>query len=113
MIKQQLLKLPGFLYQVENQFYFLGKWICTPISEVEISDCLYMFEMDWESGNHPEARTYFLKIRAHCDFALEIPYNPKKIESSLDHLLSTCSPETIHSLEKQIQRFETANQLYT
>ena len=28
MITGQLLKSPGFLYQIGNKYYYLGKWIC-------------------------------------------------------------------------------------
>lgn len=112
MLKQQLLNAQGFLYQVGPKYYFLGKWICSLSEEVSVSDCLYMFHLFWEEKNHDEARFYFLKLRACCDFALEIPYNPQKIESSLDHLLSQSSSEDLASLEQQYLCFEKACELY-
>ena len=28
MLSERLLKLPGFLYQIGSNYYYLGKWIC-------------------------------------------------------------------------------------
>ena len=45
MITEQLLKSPGFLYQLGNAYYYLGKWICRECTEVAATDCVTMYNM--------------------------------------------------------------------
>ena len=33
MLSERILKLPGFLYQIGNNYYYLGKWICKECTE--------------------------------------------------------------------------------
>ena len=42
---EQLLSLPGFLYHLDNKFYFLGKWICKECMDTDTTDCVYMYVM--------------------------------------------------------------------
>ena len=35
MLSERILKLPGFLYQIGNNYYYLGKWICKECTEVD------------------------------------------------------------------------------
>ena len=45
MLTEQLLKSPGFLYQIGNTHYYLGKWICRECTEVDAADCVVMYQM--------------------------------------------------------------------
>ena len=83
MLSERLLKLPGFLYQIGSNYYYLGKWICKP-----------------------ETRTYFQKIRAFSDFALEVPYNPAKIADDMNMILESLSEKETTGLLEQIAHLE-------
>ncbi len=103
---EQLLKQSGFIYEINGRYYFLGKWICKECTEVEQTDCVVMYQMCRSGGEEPETNMYFQKIRAHSDFALEIPYNPVKIREDMSSILADLSETASKSLEKQIQNFE-------
>ena len=32
---ETLLTLPGFIYQADGKYYFLGKWICSECTDVD------------------------------------------------------------------------------
>ena len=49
---------------------------------------------------------YFQKLRAHADFALEIPYNPVKIKTDLEELLNGLSDTQKGNLENQFSNFK-------
>ena len=49
---------------------------------------------------------YFQKIRAFSDFALEIPYNPEKIEKDMQTVTENLSDASFASLDTQMQNFE-------
>lgn len=102
---EQLLKQPGFIYEIEGKYYFLGKWICQECTDVNATDCVFMYNMSRRSKEEPETNMYFQKIRAYSDFALEIPYNPAKIREDLSSILAGLSETGSKSLEKQIQNF--------
>lgn len=102
---EQLLKQPGFIYEIEGTYYFLGKWICKECTDVNATDCVFMYNMSRRSKEEPETNMYFQKIRAYCDFALEIPYNPAKIREDLSSILAGLSETASKSLENQIQNF--------
>lgn len=43
MLSERILKLPGFLYQIGNNYYYLGKWICkkcTDQAATDVSPCI-------------------------------------------------------------------------
>lgn len=98
-------KSPGFVYQIGADYYFLGKWICKPCADVEIQDSLAMFNICLDAGETANAGIYFQKIRAYSDFALEIPYNPVKIQNDIQTLIEKLSPAEKADLEKQTTRF--------
>ena len=102
-INEQLQTLPGFLYQIGQTYYFLGKWICKPCSETDITDCHAMYEICQAAGETENVQTYFHKLRAYSDFALDIPYNPGKISTDLTGLLDSLSPSELEHLRKQIE----------
>lgn len=102
-----LKKSPGFVYQIGADYYFLGKWICKPCADVEIQDSLAMFHICLDAGETANAALYFQKIRAYSDFALEIPYNPVKIQNDIQTLIEKLSPAEKADLEKQINRFHS------
>ena len=56
----------------------------------------------------PEAAYYFLKLRAMCEFALEVPYNPDKIRRDMEELLARLSPSDLELLTRQFEKFQTA-----
>lgn len=106
MLIEKLLKQPGFLYEIGNKYYYLGKWICKECTDVESTDCVTMYHMCRSGHEEPDTNMYFQKIRAHADFALEVPYNPAKIKEDMTALIEGLSDFLIESLEKQIGYFE-------
>ena len=40
MLSERILKLPGFLYQIGNNYYYLGKWICKECTDQAATDCI-------------------------------------------------------------------------
>ncbi len=112
MLLEKLLSHPGFLYQIGPSYYYLGKWICSPCTDQEASDCHFMFHMNLDSQEHPEVAYYFLKLRAMCEFALEVPYNPGKIRRDMEELLARLSPSDLELLTRQFEKFQTAWENY-
>lgn len=105
-IIERLKTYPGFVYQIGSKYYFLGKWICLPCDDVEVTDCLFMYDMCTSAGESENALGYFHKLRAYSDFALEIPYNPEQIKAKLAALIESIGEVELNSLEKQLLRFE-------
>lgn len=103
---EQLLNSSGFIYEINNRYYFLGKWICKECTDIEASDCVTMYHMCREADEAPEAAMYFQKIRAHSDFALDIPYNPVKIREDMEILLNNLSDSELKKLERQFLCFQ-------
>jgi len=99
------LKAPGFLYQVSGKYYYLGKWICKECDDIQPTDDAFMYAMCRSEQEEPNTNMYFQKIRAHADFALEIPYNPVKIKTDMETLLSALSETEKANLEKQLSNF--------
>lgn len=104
---EKLLTLPGFIYETDGTYYYLGKWICKECTNVDETDCVTMYQMCRTSGEAKEASFYFQKIRAYSDFALEIPYNPALIRENMEKLLAGLSENGQKNLEKQIQQVES------
>ena len=100
-----LKKSPGFVYQIGASYYYLGKWICKPCTDEEAADCLAMFHICLDAGETANARIYYQKLRAYSDFALEIPYNPAKIQNDMQTLVEGLTPAGRSDLEKQITHF--------
>ena len=103
---ERLLKQPGFIYEINGQYYFLGKWICKESLDVNANDFVFMYQMCRRSQDDQETAMYFHKIRACADFALEIPYNPVKIKSDMEAILAGLSDTAKVSLERQLNNFE-------
>ena len=102
----ELLKAPGFLYQVSGKYYYLGKWICKECDDTAATDCVFMYEMCRNEQEEPNTNMFFQKIRAHADFALEIPYNPVQIRSNMESILNSLSDAQKSHLEKQFTNFK-------
>ena len=102
----ELLKDPGFLYQVSGKYYYLGKWICKECDDVQATDDSFMYTMCRKEQEEPNTNMYFQKLRAHADFALEIPYNPVKIKTDLEELLNGLSDTQKGNLENQFSNFK-------
>ena len=60
----------------------------------------YIAQMEWQTN------TYFQKLRAYSDFALEVPYNPSKIAADMKAILESLSDEQLHNLTEQIDHLE-------
>lgn len=99
---EQLLSLPGFIYEINGSYFFLGKWICKECIDVDACDCVFMYGMCRRTQEEPDTNMYFQKIRAYSDFALEIPYDPVKIKNGISSLLENLSERASESLQKQI-----------
>lgn len=106
MITERILKYPGFIYEIEGTYYFLGKWIFKKSEETDANDCVFMYRMARRQAEEPDTNMYFQKIRAYSDFALEVPYNPAQIKSDLTALIDSLSDSALESLEKQLTCFE-------
>ena len=65
-----------------------------------------MYQMCRTGGEEPETRTYFQKIRAFSDFALEVPYNPAKITDDMNMILESLSEKETTGLLEQIAHLE-------
>ena len=102
---EQLLKQPGFIYEINGKYYFLGKWICKESTDMNTNDFVFMYHMCRRSQEEPDTNMYFQRIRACADFALEIPYNPVKIRKDMEEILSGLSETALASLERQLQNF--------
>jgi hypothetical protein len=48
---------------------------------------------------------YFQKLRAHADFALEIPYNPVQIRTDMAAIISGLSDSQKENLSNQLANF--------
>ena len=65
-----------------------------------------MYDMCRKEQDEPNTNMYFQKLRAHADFALEIPYNPVKIKTDLEELLNGLSDTQKGNLENQFSNFK-------
>ena len=65
-----------------------------------------MYQMCRAGGEEPDTNTYFQKIRAFSDFALEVPYNPAKIADDMKTLLEALSDDETAKLVKQVEYLE-------
>ena len=72
----------------------------------QATDCVTMYQMCRTGGEEPETRTYFQKIRAFSDFALEVPYNPAKIADDMNMILESLSEKETTGLLEQIAHLE-------
>lgn len=103
---ERVLKYPGFLYEIQGKYYYLGKWICKECTNTNAADCGYMYRMNRKEKDEAETNMYFQKLRAFSDFALEVPYNPDKIKSDFASLISGLTENQQQSLARQIDDFE-------
>lgn len=103
---ERLLKLPGFVYELEGKYYFLGKWICRECTHEDTIDCVFMYRMCRNSHEEQETALYYHKLRGYSDFALEIPHNPAKIRADMTALIDGLTEAGAKSLERQIASFE-------
>ena len=108
----EFLKAPGFLYQAAGKYYYLGKWICKECVDVQATDDAFMYDMCRKEQEEPNTNMYFQKLRAHADFALEIPYNPIKIKADMEAIINGLSDSQKDNLEKQLANFREDLQKY-
>lgn len=101
----EILKAPGFLYQISGKYFYLGKWICKECTDVQATDDAFMYDMCRKEQEEPNTNMYFQKLRAHADFALEIPYNPAKIKADIENIINNLSEAQAANLEKQFANF--------
>lgn len=106
MLTEQLLKSPGFLYKLNETYYYLGKWICKECTQTDAADCVFMYHMCRDSQEQSETNLYFQKIRAYSDFALEAPCNPSKTKEDMTALLKNMSDTELAKLETQFLQFQ-------
>lgn len=112
MLTEQLLKSPGFVYQIGSAYYYLGKWICRECTELDATDCVAMYQMCRSGHEEPDTAMYFNKLRAYSDFALEAPCNPAKTKADMTALIDSLSESALASLTAQFQHFEEDYQQY-
>lgn len=106
---ETLLSLPGFIYQADGRFYYLGKWICKECTDTDASDCAVMYRICSQEGEEQNASFYFQKIRAYSDFALDIPYNPQKIREDMETLLDGLPEAALEDLKQQAEQVQSAS----
>lgn len=104
-ILDAIKKSPGFVYQIGTQYYFLGKYICKPCTDTEVTDTHAMYDVCSSAGEMQNASFYFQKLRAYSDFALEAPFNAAKLQADFSALWEKLSDFQKNSLEKQYQHF--------
>lgn len=102
---EQLLSMPGFLYELGGKYYYLGKWICKECTDIDAADCTVMYSMCRNAKEEKETSYYFQKLRAYSDLALEIPYNPILIHSNMKALLDSLTEDASKKLAGQIAAF--------
>lgn len=102
---KQLLSMPGFVYDLGEKYYYLGKWICKECTNVDATDCVVMYSMCRSAKEENETCYYFQKLRAYSDLSLEIPYNPALIHDSMEALLDSLTEDALKKLSKQINAF--------
>ena len=102
----EILKAPGFLYQISGKYFYLGKWICKECTDVQATDDAFMYDMCRKEQEEPNTIMYFQKLRAHADFALEIPYNPAKIKADIENIINNLSEAQAANLENSSQTSE-------
>ena len=103
---ERLLKAPGFIYKINNKYYFLGKWICKECTDTDASDCVVMYDMCRRAHEEQETSLYFQKIRAYSDFALEVPCDLAGTRTAIAAFVEGLSDAEADALKKQIQQFE-------
>lgn len=113
MLVEKLLTMPGFIYEVSGNYYYLGKWICKMCTDTDASDCVMMYQMCRRAGEEPDTNLYFQKIRAYSDFALEVPYNPIRIREDMEALADHLTDSEREHLQGQIQNVEEDIQKYS
>lgn len=106
MLLKELLKAPGFLYEIQGSYYYLGKWICRKCPETDASDCAYMYYMLRNGQEDSDINLYFQKIRAYSDFALEVPCNPAKVRSDAAALMDSLPETALDKLKEQFAAFK-------
>ena len=113
MLVEKLLTMPGFIYEVSGNYYYLGKWICKMCTDTDASDCVMMYQVCRRAGEEPDTNLYFQKIRAYSDFALEVPYNPIRIREDMEALADHLTDSEREHLLGQIQNVEEDIQKYS
>lgn len=101
-IIEKILQTPGFIYKIDNSYYYLGKWICKECTDTDATDCHSMYEMYQNAGEENELALYFNKIRTYSDFALDIPHNPVLIRKNLEDLITKLTDDTLDKLALQL-----------
>ena len=59
---EKLLTLPGFIYEADGAYYYLGKWICKECTNVDETDCVTMYQMCRAGGEEKDASFYLSLI---------------------------------------------------
>ena len=57
-----------------------------------------MYQMCRAGKEEPETNTYFQKLRAYSDFALEVQYNHSKIDAEIKEILDSLSDEKVKNI---------------
>ena len=58
---EKLLTLPGFIYEADGAYYYLGKWICKECTNVDETDCVTMYQMCRAGGEERKHPSIFRK----------------------------------------------------
>ena len=57
MLLEEFLQQPGFIYEINGKYYFLGKWICKECTELDATDSVSMYQMC--RNQQEEKETFF------------------------------------------------------
>lgn len=101
--------LPGFLYRIGYDYYYLGKWICEKCDDTGATDSHFMYELALKEQNAADMGLYFQRLRAYSDFALIPPFNAARVHGSQDRLLGLLSDEQLQELQNQIEDFKSCH----
>lgn len=107
MLLEEFLQQPGFIYEIDGKYYFLGKWICKECTELDATDSsIYVSDVPEPARRKRNKHVISRKSAAYSDFALEVPYNPEKIKSDMQAILETLSDENTAALSEQLAGFK-------
>ena len=79
-LEERLAAAPGFVYKLETEYWYLGRFICAPCREQDATDSWEMFVL-FADASGQEGWLYFHRLRGYSDMALTPPYDPEQVRA--------------------------------
>lgn len=102
---EQLLSQPGFIYEINGKYYFLGKWICKECTEVDACDCVMMYNMCRSSNEKNETASIFRKCVPTAILHWKFHIILTQVRSDMEALLDSLSESALSRLQAQCDAF--------